>query len=134
MSKRSLPEGRFLAPAGRLYRVLLVLYRRAFRREFGLQMAQVFRDCCRQAQGERGAVGILSLWAPTLRDFAVTALLERLAEGGHMFHLSRSVLVCAGGVAAMLGGRSIFSARSRTPTARPAQSSQGASSAASSAW
>lgn len=104
MSRRSLPEGRFLTSSGRLYRALLLLYPRAFRREFGPQMAQVFRACCRQAQGERGAVGILSLWVPTLSDLAVTALLERLSEGGHMFHLSRSVVIRAGGVAAMRGG------------------------------
>jgi hypothetical protein len=104
MSKRSFPEGRVLASSDRLYCALLLLYPRAFRREFGPHMAQVFRACCRQAQGERGAIGLLSLWVPVVGDLAVTALQERLSKGGHMFHLSRSVFVRAGGVAAMLGG------------------------------
>lgn len=101
MSQRSLPRRRLLAVSDHLYRALLLLYPRAFRREFGPHMAQVFRDCCRQGQGERGAVGILSLWVPVVCDLAVTALPERLLE---VVHMSRSGLVRAGGVAAMLGG------------------------------
>lgn len=95
---------RLLAVSGSLYGVLLGLYPRAFRREFGPQMAQAFRDCCRQAHGERGAVGILGLWGPLMGDLAVTALCERFAEVHHMFALSRSVLVRAAGAAAVLGG------------------------------
>jgi hypothetical protein len=64
-------------------------------------MAQAFRDTCREVQAKRGAVGILSLWLPTACDLVVTALPERLLEGTQM---SRSVLVRAGGVAAILGG------------------------------
>jgi hypothetical protein len=104
MSIHSLAEGCFLASSGRLYRALLVLYPRDFLREFGPQMTQVFRDACRQAHDERGAAGILSLWVLTIGDLVATALPERLAQGGHMFFLSRPVLVRAGGVAAMLGG------------------------------
>jgi hypothetical protein len=104
MSRRPSTRSGLLAACDRLYRTFLLAYPRAFRREFGPHMAQAFRDCCRQAQGERGAVGILILWVPTLRDLAITALLERLSEGGHVPHPSRPIFVRAAGAAAMVGG------------------------------
>jgi hypothetical protein len=110
MSRRSALERRLLAVADHLYRALLMLYPRAFRREFGPHMVQAFGDLCRQVERERGAMALLGLWAPLARDLAVSALQERLLEGVHMprwsrwSHLSRSVVVRAGGAAALLGG------------------------------
>ena len=101
MSRRSVPRSSLLDISSYLYRALLALYPRAFRHAFGPHMAQVFRDCCRQAQRERGAVGILSLWVQVLSDLAVTAFHERLSEGSHM---SRSTIVRLAGAAALLGG------------------------------
>ncbi len=95
---------RLLAVSDHLYRALLILYPRAFRREFGPHMAQVFGDACRQVEGERGPSGILILWVSIVGDLAVTALHERLLEGIHMPRLSRSMVVRAGGAAALLGG------------------------------
>jgi hypothetical protein len=88
----------------RLYRMLLAAYPASFRREYGPHMAQVFHDCCREAQARRGASGIFRLWLPTLGDLTVTALAERLVEGVSMPRMSRSVTVRAGGAAALLGG------------------------------
>jgi hypothetical protein len=104
MSGRSIAGARLLAVSDRLYRALLILYPRAFRREFGPHMVQVFGDACRQVQGERGAVAILGLRAPIVRDLAVSALYERLLEGVHMPRVSRSMVVRTGGAAALLGG------------------------------
>ncbi len=107
MSGRSVSGRRLLAVSDHLYRALLILYPRAFRREFGPHMAQVFGDACRQVAGECGAVAILGLWAPVACDLAVSALHERLLEGVHMprwSHVSRSLAVRAGGAAALLGG------------------------------
>jgi hypothetical protein len=107
MRRRPTPENGLFAISSHLYRALLAFYPRTFRREFGPHMAQVFGDACRQAQGERGAVGIFSLWIWTVSDLAVSALQERLLEGVRMprlSHWSRSAVVRAGGAAALLGG------------------------------
>ena len=63
--------------ADRIYRVLLVAYPDEFRRRYGAQMAQTFRDLCRE-QLERG--GALAFARQSLRataDLAANALLER---------------------------------------------------------
>jgi hypothetical protein len=104
MSGRSASGRLLVAISNHCYRALLILYPRAFRREFGPHMAQVFGDMCRHVASERGAVGILSLWAPIICDLAVSALHERLLEGSHMPRLSRFMVVRAGGAAALLGG------------------------------
>jgi hypothetical protein len=84
-----------------LYGALLHLYPRAFRQEFDAPMRRVFRDCCRQAQAERGVVGLLSLWVRVMGDLAVTALQERMSQEDNM---SRSNFVRAAGAVALLGG------------------------------
>ncbi len=104
MRTRLAAGNRLRAYCDRLYRLLLFLYPGAFRREYGPHMAQVFRDCCREAQAAHGAIGVLGIWVPTLRDLTASALTERLTEEHHMPHLSRSTLVRAGGAAALLGG------------------------------
>jgi hypothetical protein len=60
----------------RVYEMLLMAYPREFRREYGPQMAQVFRDLCRdrrQAEASR----LVGLWVRTLLDLATTAFVER---------------------------------------------------------
>ncbi|MBN1977152.1 MAG: hypothetical protein JW918_07095 [Anaerolineae bacterium] len=71
----------FLAVSDRAYRLLLVGYPASFRRRFGAEMAQVFRDCVRDAR-QHG--GLLGLWVRTLGDFLATAPVEHLAalQGG----------------------------------------------------
>jgi hypothetical protein len=63
----------------RLYRVLLALYPADFRREYGLQMAQLFRDQRRAMHGQ-GMVALGLLWWRTLSDVAVTLVIEQLAS------------------------------------------------------
>lgn len=89
-----------LTLSDRLYRLLLTAYPVAFSREYGDDVAQVFRDCCRAAARRGGLLAVLPLWPPALLDLAVSALAERSREG---IHRSRSLVTRAGAVAAMLG-------------------------------
>ena len=73
----------------RLYGWLLVAYPLDFRREFGNEMRQVFRDCYR-AEARSGSV--VSFWFRTLLDLVVTAAKERSdnSERAGMFMSRRS--------------------------------------------
>ena len=64
-----------------LYRLLLRIYPRAFRERYGDEMAQVFGESCRVACQQRGAGGLIGLWAGTLLDLLISASREHL-EGG----------------------------------------------------
>ena len=85
----------------RLYRLLLAAYPARFRREYAEPMAQVFRDCCREAARQRGARGIAWLWLASLRDLARTAFVERVSE---VIAMSRANWIRWGGLASMLLG------------------------------
>ncbi len=74
-----------LSFSDRMYRLLLAGYPAAFRQRYGVEMAQVFRDCCRAAYRANGPLGLTLLWFPTLWDWALTAARERVSES-----LSRS--------------------------------------------
>ncbi len=66
----------------RLYAALLRAYPPGFRREAGLDMAEMFRDLQREAWKRSGAGGLLGLWARTLADVVRNAPPERLAVLG----------------------------------------------------
>lgn len=51
-----------------VYRLLLGLYPRAFRADYGADVLQVFRQCCGDAYRERGAAGVVRLWLPAITD------------------------------------------------------------------
>jgi hypothetical protein len=87
-----------------LYEIVLRAYPRSFRAAYGDEMLRVLRDCAREAQRRRGALGVLGLWAPLLWDTARTALAERAPEGLHMHKLSNLAWIRLGGAAALLGG------------------------------
>ncbi|HEU4781928.1 MAG TPA: hypothetical protein VFS83_01180 [Ktedonobacterales bacterium] len=84
-----------------LYRRLLVAYPRPFRREYGAQMVQVFRDCCREATASDGAVGLLRYWLLAFGDLIVSALAERRREE---LHMTRTLWIRVGSLAAIIGG------------------------------
>ncbi len=69
-----------LVVSDRLYSWMLRAYPSEFGREYGAEMAQVFRVCCREAYASRAIWGLLRLWLATLRDLSVTALDERAKE------------------------------------------------------
>jgi hypothetical protein len=60
----------------RVYEVLLMAYPREFRREYGPQMAQIFRDLCRDGR-QAGTSELAGLWVRTVLDLATTAFVER---------------------------------------------------------
>ena len=62
--------------SGRVYEALLVAYPKEFRRVYGPQMAQVFKDLCREER-RGGAFGITRLWVRTLLDLGASAFVER---------------------------------------------------------
>ena len=57
----------------RLYRTLLLLYPREFRRDYGEAMAQAFRDRMRR---EGGGARSIAVFAQTLADLAPSAFRE----------------------------------------------------------
>jgi hypothetical protein len=101
MSRLAPPHSALLALSASLFRALLLIYPRAFRREFGPDMAQVFRAQCRQTRAERGAFGVLGLWLLAMGDLSITAIQEQFSQESPM---SRSQFVRVAGVAALLGG------------------------------
>ena len=57
----------------RIFRLMLVVYPPEFRREYGPQMVQVFRDCYRAERQAESPLGIGRLWVHTLIDLIRTA-------------------------------------------------------------
>lgn len=64
----------------RCYACLLKLYPKQHRQAYGQQMAQLFRDQCRDAWNKSGAWGLASIWLRTLPDLALSSIHEHLAE------------------------------------------------------
>lgn len=94
----SVTPARPIAAAGRVYHLLLYLYPAAYRREYGVPMARLFRDLCRDAHRQRGALGLALLWRRTLVDLFYTAAVEHLdGKGGSLMKtiLEREGLVPA---------------------------------------
>ena len=83
-----------------LYRRLLVAYPPAFRRRYGAQMVQVFRDCCRESTAMGGTVGLLRYWLIAFADLVVSALAERRREE---LHMTRMFWIRLGSLAAIIG-------------------------------
>jgi hypothetical protein len=81
MNQPESPPQPWIARSAALYQRLLVCYPIAFRRAYGAQLVQTFRDTCRQASQEHGLRGLLGCWMSLLTDLAGNALAERLMEG-----------------------------------------------------
>ncbi len=94
---------RLLAVLVWFYRRLLAAYPRSFRREYGLLLAQLFRDCCRQAPTERGAWAALHIAGTMIADLAASASEQHLrARSQAMLDVHRRwnalVAILAGGL------------------------------------
>ena len=63
-----------------LYSRLLALYPRAFRRRFGQDMAELFRDLRRHEAQERGGRGVARLWLRTVFGLLLHAPVEHGSE------------------------------------------------------
>ena len=77
-SARSAPP-HIVAASLYLYRALLSLHPRAFRRAYGDAIVQVFADECRDAHRAAGAGGVVRLWLPEFGDLLAGAVAEHLA-------------------------------------------------------
>lgn len=77
-------ELKLLTVSNHIYRLLLRAYPAPFRREFGCEMALVFRDDLRATARESGMQGLIGLWLVTFFDLLKTALAEHIWE---MFHM-----------------------------------------------
>ncbi len=84
----------------RAFTRLLVLYPREYRQEYGPLMAQLFKDCSREAVGQNGGAALLALWASTLLDLFKTAFEEHFKE---LTHMSKEKFIRLGGWALMIG-------------------------------
>lgn len=84
----------------RVFARLLVLYPRQYRQEYGPHMAQLFKDCSREAVSQNGSAALLALWISTLFDLLKTAFEENFKEFNFM---SKEKFVRMGGWALMLG-------------------------------
>jgi len=62
-----------------IYGRLLRAYPQRHRMEYGVAMAQLFRDQCRDAWNESRNWGLLKLWLRVLPDLVNTSIIERLA-------------------------------------------------------
>jgi hypothetical protein len=60
----------------RVYQALLNSYPAKFQQEYGLQMVQVFQDCCLRALRQGGSNGMVRLWAVTLLDLIQSVISE----------------------------------------------------------
>jgi hypothetical protein len=64
----------------RAYQGLLHAYPSRFRREYGSQMAQVFRTACRETYGHDGIKGLIRLWRHILPDLLISSIEEWRVE------------------------------------------------------
>lgn len=91
-----------LLPAGlRLYRLLLFLYPREFRRAYGEEMCLLFREMCVQARHRSGLVGVVSFWLEAICDVLWSVFLlhrERVAVSA----LASALAILVYGVALLL--------------------------------
>lgn len=64
----------------RMYRLILLLYPRSFRREFGSEMTRLFEEIAGEAVERRGWIGLVPMWFRILLDTASAVPRERVAE------------------------------------------------------
>lgn len=83
------------------YRLLLYAYPAPFRRDFGREMAQLFRDDARDTLQRHGPVALAGLWLLTIFDLLKTALAEHVWE---VFHMPLEKMERWSGPAAFFGG------------------------------
>jgi hypothetical protein len=85
----------------RAYRLLVGAYPTAFRQEYGEHMLQLFGDCSRRQYRQKGASGMLMLWAVTLFDFVRSVVAEHLQRETVM---TKQLFIRLSGWALLLGG------------------------------
>ncbi len=72
-------ESKAVFVSRRCYERLLAVYPECHRREYGLPMAQLFGDQCRDAWRDSRSWGLVTLWLRVLPDLVKTSVLEHLS-------------------------------------------------------
>ena len=93
---------KWLDRSDRVYRLLLRTYPVSFRREYGLHMAQAFRDNCRSILLRSGPRGMVRLWFHTVFDWVRSASEQHVREAFNMS--ARRWIIRLGAASALLGG------------------------------
>ena len=90
MSQPRLP--RLLGILVRVYRVLLWAYPAAFRKEYGEEMEDVFRDLAQDAWAGRGTLGVFSLAVRMVPDVLLSCTRQHVFETRRRFAMARVLL------------------------------------------
>jgi hypothetical protein len=90
---------KIVATSHRLYHLFLVICPSEFRRQYGRDMGQVFRDRCHQALRQGGPIGLVEWWISALIDLARTAVSTHIYafERGDL-EMKRILLTTAQGI------------------------------------
>jgi hypothetical protein len=83
------------------YRILLALYPKDFRDEYGPHMVQVFQDMSLRAYRQHGSDGVFRLWAITLFDLLKSVVEEHLQKETNM---NKSTFIRISGWSLVLAG------------------------------
>lgn len=94
--------------SAKVYELLLLAYPTRFQQEYGLQMAQVFRDCCLRTIRQRGTGGMFKLWVITLLDLAQSVVAEHMQKETQMKREMKPEDIRRAGWALILGAISFI--------------------------
>ena len=99
--------------SSRIYQMLLVAYPSEFRREYGCQMVQVFRDRYRDEARRNRHWAIAAYWFRTLSDLVVTATKEHSDKLGKdrqiMNNMRRDIIALVGTVVIIVAALALLS-------------------------
>jgi len=87
----------------RVYQLLMLAYPTQFQQEYGLQMVQVFHDCCLRTIRQGGTNGMFKLWQITLLDLAQSVVAEHMQKETQMKQEMKPEDVRRAGWALILG-------------------------------
>ena len=88
--RRHLPLPWIIRCSMHLYRWVLCLGPKSYRRQYGNLTLQLFQACCEDAYRQRGTWGVLLLWPPLFSDVVREMLSERLSSRERPTQLSVS--------------------------------------------
>lgn len=80
-----------LVVSSRIYSFLLFAYPENFRRAYGSQMVQLFRDCYRAEKRQPRRARLFLFWLSTLIDLLKTAPKERLQDPGKGVEIMKAI-------------------------------------------
>ena len=80
---------RLVSLSRRVYRILLAAYPKEFRREYGADMVQLFRDQCRDELRSGGVMAWMALWFWTLMEMVGSSRRERDRARARKVHARR---------------------------------------------